>query len=508
MIVLLPKGTGHKSDGKAQLAIFAFLSNHAKSSRNGINTMGKASALFYSNAKQTLHDRVTPTIEQREFLQAQWNRLADYLKVKLRETHGFPISTWIQGSYKYGTLIRPIHPQDAYDVDVGVYFEWDNDLANAPTPTQLREWVQQELMSYGKSTSEISEITQPAKERCSRIVYADRFHIDTPVYHLTPAKGRRRLACLSGQWEDSDPKPIYKWFRDAFEGSQRDQVRRVIRYMKGWAAVAFTSSPSSRPSSILLTVLVSEELGAEYRRRWLAMDDEVALTEVVRRIQARLLKNPEVSNPVVKTENLNRIEKNHWDGFLVRLQALRDAADRAESANTEASGALAWSEAFSFLMPLPNVLELQVVDEGTGRQLMLVPDVQIRVGRKGLRGHIAEHLNAAPPVETGYSIEFSITNPEMLPEYPTIEWTVRYCGMDRNMDGALGRRQTGVGLLSVTERTEREGTYSMDCVVRVSGSVYAVRRIPFHVGGPQSATLDAQPPLATIKVMRPTLTRT
>ena len=100
--------------------------------------MGQASRLFNGSAEQTLHRRITPTAEQREFLQTQWNTLAEHL---IREvgSWGYPISTWLQGSYKYGTLIKPVHKGEEYDVDVGVYFAWDPKAVDiTPTPVQLR----------------------------------------------------------------------------------------------------------------------------------------------------------------------------------------------------------------------------------------------------------------------------------------------------------------------------------------------------------------------------------
>ncbi|WP_425473120.1 cyclic GMP-AMP synthase DncV-like nucleotidyltransferase [Zoogloea oleivorans] len=30
------------------------------------------------------------------------------------------MSTWLQGPYKYGTLIKPVHPGKEYDVDLGI----------------------------------------------------------------------------------------------------------------------------------------------------------------------------------------------------------------------------------------------------------------------------------------------------------------------------------------------------------------------------------------------------
>jgi hypothetical protein len=164
--------------------------------------MGKASRLFNGNFEQSLHSRVTPTAEQRAFLQEQWNTLAEHVKERLT-AYGYPISTWLQGSYKYGTLLKPVHKGEEYDVDVGIYFEWDPEEARAtPTPQQLRDWVQRELIELGKTVPELIKIIDPQKERCSRAVYLRQFHIDTPVYHLDqdrPASSRVPVWKVGGQ---------------------------------------------------------------------------------------------------------------------------------------------------------------------------------------------------------------------------------------------------------------------------------------------------------------------
>ena len=146
--------------------------------------MGKASRLFNGQAEHTLYERVTPTTEQREFLQQQWNELADYLKAELTG-YGYPITTWLQGSYKYGTLIKPVHRDEEYDVDLGIYFDWDPKAVEiAPTAQQLRTWVQRELLAFKSGHPAVKDVADPPKERCSRAIYAKRFHIDTPTYHL------------------------------------------------------------------------------------------------------------------------------------------------------------------------------------------------------------------------------------------------------------------------------------------------------------------------------------
>lgn len=58
-----------------------------------------------------------------QFLQNNWNALAEYLKESLREKLRLSVDVAPRLTYKYGTLIKPVHPGEEYDVDLGVYFE-------------------------------------------------------------------------------------------------------------------------------------------------------------------------------------------------------------------------------------------------------------------------------------------------------------------------------------------------------------------------------------------------
>ena len=438
--------------------------------------MGKASKLFNGTADQTLIARVTPTTEQREFLQQQWNDLAEHLKPALKK-HGYTVSTWLQGSYKYATLIKPVHLGEEYDVDVGVYFEWDDDQDIEPTPKQLRDWVQAELLEYEKSCEELKEVAVPAKERCSRASYIRQFHIDTPVYHLNTDSEVRRLACLSGKWEHSDPKKLYKWFKGAVSSDNRDQLRRLVRYLKAWAAVSFDDAPDSRPSSIFLTVVATEA----YQDLWVPLfgiADDDALVAIVKKMHARLFDKRKVANPVDKKEDLNRMSPEAWDGFLPRLAALQDIAERADEADDEATAALIWSEAFSFLMPLPEAGEVEMVDERSGRAVMQLPEIEIKVSTGDPARQIATHRNEVPGVAKDCSLSFTIINPHVVPDFATVEWTVRNEGLEADQLSDLGHRSVGMRLLSATEHTAYVGRHFMDCVIRLNGQVYAVRRVP------------------------------
>jgi hypothetical protein len=282
-------------------------------------------------------------------------------------------------------------------------------------------------------------------------VYAKQFHIDTPTYHLNPDTDKRRLACLSGKWEESDPKILYKWFKEAVDAGDRDQLRRMVRYLKGWAAVAFEEAPDSRPSSIILTVLATEAFESMALTRLWGIADDEALIRVVAKINERLLADRRVLNPVDASEDLNRIPEQAWDAFLTRLTVLHDAAQAAEEAEDEAFAALAWSEAFSFLMPLPETDELEVVEESSGRALMQLPEVQVQVFAKGGGDALATYMNEVPSVPKDHYLTFTIVNRHVVPDFAIVEWTVRNDGADADYIGDLGHKFAGIGLFTVRE---------------------------------------------------------
>lgn len=443
--------------------------------------MGKASNLFNGTAEQTLINRITPTSEQREFLQGQWNVLAGRLTESLQNRHGYQVSTWLQGSYKYGTLIKPVHKDEEYDVDVGLYFRWPGNRGGTPTALQLRTWTQEALRQYARTNTDVRHLEEPPKERCSRVVYGRQFHIDTPVYHLDPDTDRRRLACLSGRWEDSDPKSLYQWFRNAVGAESKEQLRRLVRYLKGWAAVAFNDAADARPASVVLTVLCAEAFQRRLAGSAHDMEDDDALAVVVRDIVARIRTDRSVKNPVDATEDLNRVPAEHWATSLGRLNILCEAADKAQDAGDEAGAALAWAEAFSFLMPLPEADEVEVFEEGAGRAIALVPDINIRVFARGPRRFVNSYRNEVSGVPKGCDLEFSVANPWVVPDYASVEWTVRNEGIEADVIGDLGHRRVGIRLLEAKEQTSYAGRHYMDCVVRLNGRVYAVRRVPVTV---------------------------
>ena len=119
--------------------------------------MGSAAALFHSanTEVETLNRRVRPSEGQREYLLEHKNELAAWLASDLDDL-GMEVSHFIQGSYKFHTLIRPLKKGDEYDVDLGLYFK-GKPHADVD-PTVLREAVQRSLRRYSAENDEIESL--------------------------------------------------------------------------------------------------------------------------------------------------------------------------------------------------------------------------------------------------------------------------------------------------------------------------------------------------------------
>lgn len=446
--------------------------------------MGITSTLFHDSNdsdRQTLHRRITPTEDQFQEQQERWNLLADYLIEDLRNRSNCQIRTWLQGSYKFGTQVRPPAKGQEFDIDLGVYFEWKGGPEEGDhSPIVIKEMVQESLNSYtGESVIEVS----PPKTRCSRIRFQGDFHIDVPSYHLDPSRNVRALATEADEWENSDPKALYLWFKDTFSEYNRAKVRRQIRYVKCWASLK-VSDADSRPSSTLLTILVAEAFQALTADSVGADDD--ALLAVLDKIVERLRNKSDVLNPINASENLTGgLTTEALDAFLDGLVEFRDIAQRALDCNSELAAATSWAEAFAHFMPLPE-LDLDKAVKTTESKSLLptllnVPDVRVQAVSRTNSNFKWESTNRIGPIPKDCTITFTIVDPAKLPRDAVVTWTVRNAQEEAEDTNDLGHG-AGTGFVA-TERSAYKGTHYMDCVVTRYGQLIGIRRIPVEISG-------------------------
>ena len=267
--------------------------------------MGICASLFCSgNAdKETLHKRISPSDEQVESQREYWNDLADYLKADLKVRSGYAVSSWIQGSYKFATQIRPARKGMDYDIDLGVYFAWASKPEDGRfSAADLKAMVQDSLQVYADDGETDATGVSDPKEFCSRIRFSDDFHVDVPAYHEWDDV--RRLASASDGFVDRDPYTIWEWWIQTFDEGERARARRMVRYLKMWAALKFDAKTENVPSSILLTVLLAYAYPSVDLAK-VSGDDELfaVLVEQIKSYLA-ISNSDEVPNPVDVRVNL------------------------------------------------------------------------------------------------------------------------------------------------------------------------------------------------------------
>jgi hypothetical protein len=446
--------------------------------------MGNSASLFFQTADREacLDWRIRPSEDQYDAQQARWNNLAEHLLADLGNRSGYAISSWLQGSYKFGTQIRPAMKGQEFDIDLGVYFNWEGRPQDGElSALKLKDMVQASLTAYASDDANEAQSVSDPKIRCSRIHFDEDFHIDVPAYHLDGGRDVRSLATQDDKWEESDPKAIYTWWRDALDDVARPRARRMVRYLKMWAALNFEDA--ARPSSIMLTVLVGETYPLLDLTR-LSGDDEV-FRDLVVLIQNRLSRDSTVSNPVNPDENLNRLPKAANADFYDKETDLALIADRALAAPTRAESAEIWSEAFRHFFPIPEDEEvLEEAAKSLGRSLVstaFIPEVSVSARTQGVLQRQYTGRNQIGPIPKGCVINFDLANALQLPAGAVVTWTVRNAGEEAELENDLGHF-VGEGL-SAQEHSAYAGRHYMDVAVKLNGRLMGRRRVPVTITG-------------------------
>lgn len=443
--------------------------------------MGKASNYFFDGndaARQTLHRRITPSDIQYDKQVARWNALADFMKPKLTGASGYSIRSWLQGSYKFGTQVRPTHKGDEFDIDLGMYYCWRGQPNEGDFgPKALKQMVQEALEAFAARNDDVAEVVVPPKTRCCRIRFNGDFHIDVPCYHLDDERDARTLATEDDTWEESDPKSIYKWFTSQFDDYVRTRVRRLVRYIKAWAALKFRGD-QDRPASVLLTVLVAQAVSDDLDENLPGPEDE-ALDVVLRKVYETVSAIQDVRNPVDPEENLaGRMSAGQWDMFVDQLRQFSEVAAEAVEADDEISACMLWSGSFEYLFPLPDVQPMR--EEAMQLPaLRTLPEVQVNAVSKDNKNLRYSGLNEIGPVPKDCSISFRVSNAGRMPYGTQFYWMVRNEGDEAEDINDLGHK-AGQGI-EASECSAYNGTHYMDCTALAGGQIVGVRRVPVRI---------------------------
>lgn len=173
-----------------------------------------------------------------------------------------------QGSYAMGTGTKPVDGH--YDIDTGIRFKIC--YLDYPDPVKVKTLV---YLALNGHTQQV-EIRRP----CVTVFYQQEgepiYHVDLAVYSdqdcnpdgkMYLAKGKLNSAIEHRFWQESDPQTFIHLIKNHFLDREDDkQFRRIIRYLKRWKDVKFSSDGNAAPIGIGITVAAYHWFNPVYTR--------------------------------------------------------------------------------------------------------------------------------------------------------------------------------------------------------------------------------------------------
>lgn len=238
-----------------------------------------------------------------------------------------------QGSVAHGTTVKPKGRQE-HDVDL--VCELEIEPALVPNPVAVLDLVQESI--------EENEIYRPLverKNRCIRLNYVGKFHLDILPAVLDRAAGRTCVLvpdCKAGSWKPSDPKGYAAWFESrctmltadvlaraaslppSESVAEKPQLKLAVQLVKRARDVRFSGSDLA-PRSIILTTLFAQYYSGEQS----TFD---AIQNILSRILASIPSTGrlQVLNPTNQKEDFSE-SWNEPNRYLAFVNFIRDLTD-------------------------------------------------------------------------------------------------------------------------------------------------------------------------------------
>lgn len=257
----------------------------------------------------------------------------------------FDAHIFVQGSFAFGTAIRPLVEGEEYDLDFSCKLR-EGISRETHTQKQLKDMLGVELASYRKARNIVKPLTE--KNRCWRLGYRDQlpFHLDVVPGIRADAQRRRELGLLmeargiegslaqevarralwitdlnhenyhhfSPVWPSSNPGGYQLWFASRMRSTDKKllveaqvdpvpvfrskmPLQQVVQLLKRHRDALFSEYPDCKPVSIILTTIAGQ-----------AYQHGEGLSQTMRRVlaaleQVRISDTNDILNPVNSKEN-------------------------------------------------------------------------------------------------------------------------------------------------------------------------------------------------------------
>ena len=293
-----------------------------------------------------------------EMAKKRYESLGDWFHRSDSALAPYDPSVYPQGSFRLGTVIRPLLKTEEYDLDL---VSEVNLSMGEVSQRKLKALVGREVVSYAESKG----IEHPVEEknRCWRLEYADTVHFHMDILPALPdddsfkalltdlgvpaAQAAHAVAItdvrdtrfseIQDDWPRSNPKGFGLWFDGRMRDVAAPQLRslvskcvyasvdevpahewktplqRCIQVLKRHRDVMFQDQPDLKPISMIITALAARAYEGE-------ADIYTAMRQIIEGIP-RFVGNaePRVPNPVNPAEDFadkwrldRRLEQNFW----------------------------------------------------------------------------------------------------------------------------------------------------------------------------------------------------
>lgn len=237
-----------------------------------------------------------------------------------------------QGSFRLGTMVRPINDSDEYDIDLVCHLKIKKENT---TQKELKDRVGKRL----KARTDIKDILTESR-RCWILDYREPFHMD--VLPVIPNADQLPNGILLTDtelrhWQFSNPIDYAEWFKEQMkvvlmtkraayakryqmsieevpEYEIKTPLQRVVQILKRHRDIYFENDLNNRPISIIITTLAAKAYANQ-------PDLYEALVSVATRMHEYIEKRDNgewwVENPVEKGENF----AHKWNEYPERRHA-------------------------------------------------------------------------------------------------------------------------------------------------------------------------------------------
>ncbi|MEW4453057.1 nucleotidyltransferase [Bremerella sp. JC817] len=262
----------------------------------------------------------------------KYTDVGEWLAQEDSELAQFDPDIFPQGSFRLGTMVRPINDSEEYDIDLVCHLKIRKENT---TQKELKDRVGKRL----KARDDIKEILIESR-RCWVLDYPEPFHMDVlPVIPNVeqPPNGILLTDTELRLWQFSNPIDYAEWFKEQMkvvlmekraayakryqmsieevpEYEVKTPLQRVVQILKRHRDIYFKDDLQNRPISIIITTLAAKAYANQ-------PDLYEALVSVATRMHEHIEKRDNgewwVENPVEEGENF----AHKWNEYPERREA-------------------------------------------------------------------------------------------------------------------------------------------------------------------------------------------